>query len=51
MRADYLAHDGERFRFRVFKREGQPCERCGTPITRTTSQSRPLFLCPRCQPG
>lgn len=51
MRADYLAHDGERFRFRVFKREGQPCERCGTPIARITSQSRPLFLCPRCQPG
>lgn len=51
MRADYLAHDGERFRFRVFKREGQPCERCGTAIARTTRQSRPLFLCPRCQPG
>ena len=51
MRADYLAHEGERFRFRVFKREGQPCERCGMPIARITSQSRPLFLCPRCQPG
>lgn len=51
MRADYLAHEGERFRFRVFKREGQPCERCGTPITRIASQSRPLFLCPHCQPG
>jgi endonuclease-8 len=51
MRADYQAHEGERFRFRVFKREGQPCERCGTPVTRIASQSRPLFLCPRCQPG
>jgi len=51
MRADYQAHEGERFRFRVFKREGQPCERCGTPIARITSQSRPLFLCPRCQFG
>lgn len=52
MRADYLAHEGEEgFRFRVFKREGQPCERCGTPIARITSQSRPLYLCPRCQPG
>lgn len=50
MRADYLAHEGERFRFRVFKRDGQPCERCGTPILRITSQSRPLFLCPHCQP-
>lgn len=51
MRADYIAHEGERFRFRVFKREGQPCERCGTPIARISSQSRPLFLCPRCQPA
>ncbi len=51
MRADYLAHEGERFRFHVFKREGQPCERCGTPIARIASQSRPLFLCPHCQPS
>lgn len=51
MRVDYLAHEGERFRFHVFKREGQPCQRCGTPIERMTSQARPLFLCPRCQPG
>lgn len=51
MRTDYLAHEGERFRFRVFKREGQPCERCGTAIERGTSQSRPLFLCPHCQPA
>lgn len=51
MRADYLAYEGERFRFHAFKREGQPCERCGTPIVRIASQSRPLFLCPHCQPG
>lgn len=51
MRTDYLAHEGERFRFRAFKREGQPCERCGTPIARIASQSRPLFLCPHCQPA
>lgn len=51
MRADYLAHEGERFRFHVFKREGQPCERCGTPVARIASQSRPLFLCPHCQPS
>jgi endonuclease-8 len=50
MRADLVAHEGERFRFRVFKREGQPCERCGTPIERTRANSRPCFLCPRCQP-
>ncbi len=50
MRADYLAREGEAFRFRVFQREGEPCERCGTPIARIASQSRPLFLCPSCQP-
>ncbi len=44
-------HEGGTFRFHVFKREGQACERCGTPIARIASQSRPLFLCPRCQPG
>lgn len=51
MRADYLARAGEAFRFRVFQRDGQPCERCGTPIARIASQSRPLFLCPHCQPA
>ena len=48
---DGQVHEGEAFRFHVFKREGQPCERCGTPIARIASHSRPLFLCPRCQPG
>jgi endonuclease-8 len=51
MRADYLAREGEAFRFRVFQRDGRPCERCGTPLERIASQSRPLFLCPRCQPA
>ena len=50
MRSDYLAQGEGSFRFRVFKREGQHCERCGTPILRIASQSRPLFLCPHCQP-
>lgn len=50
MRKDYQTHEGEAFRFHVFKREGEPCERCGTPIVRIASNSRPLFLCPHCQP-
>ncbi|WP_297829482.1 endonuclease VIII [Thermomonas sp.] len=49
LREDYQAHEGEAFRFHVFQREGEPCERCGTPIARITSNSRPLFLCPHCQ--
>lgn len=42
-------HEGGRFHFRVFKRAGEPCERCGTPIVKVGFNSRPLFLCPRCQ--
>ncbi len=49
MRKDYQVHEGDAFRFHVFKREGGPCERCGTPIMRIASNSRPLFLCPYCQ--
>lgn len=51
MRKDLQVHEGEVFHFRVFKRESEPCERCGTPIVRISSNSRPLFLCPHCQPG
>ena len=50
MRKDLQAHEGAAFHFHVFKREGEPCERCGTPIARISSNSRPLFLCPHCQP-
>lgn len=49
MHGGYQAHEGRMFHFRVFRREGQPCDRCGTPIVKTTSDSRPLFLCPHCQ--
>lgn len=49
MHGGYQARAGRKFHFRVFKREGQPCERCGTPIVKIASDSRPLFLCPRCQ--
>lgn len=45
------ARAGKAFRFRVFKRAGEPCERCGTPIAKATFNSRPLFLCPCCQPA
>ncbi len=51
MRADLIAHEGERFRFHAFKREGLGCGRCGTPIERGSAHSRPMFLCPNCQPA
>lgn len=49
MHKGYQGHAGATFRFRVFKRAGEPCERCGTAIRKTTFNSRPLFLCPHCQ--
>ncbi|MCT9819138.1 Fpg/Nei family DNA glycosylase [Microbacterium sp. W1N] len=39
----------------VYRRERQPCRRCGTPIERTdlgadATSERIVFWCPRCQP-
>lgn len=33
----------------VYKREGQPCRRCGTSIALETMQGRKLYWCPGCQ--
>ncbi len=34
---------------RVFRREGQPCRRCGTEIIKTRAAGRGTHICPRCQ--
>jgi len=34
---------------RVFRREGQPCPRCGTAIIKTRVAGRGTHLCPHCQ--
>jgi len=34
----------------VYGREGEPCERCGNPITRSKFMNRSSFHCPTCQP-
>lgn len=47
--ADENHHHGALFRFKVFHREGRPCERCGATIERTTLSSRPFYWCPGCQ--
>lgn len=51
---DYRGADGERGRmqdeFRVYGREGEPCERCGTPIAKTRVAGRGTWYCPVCQP-
>lgn len=43
-------HRGERrIPFRVYDREGEPCDRCGSAIRRITQAGRSTYFCPRCQ--
>jgi formamidopyrimidine-DNA glycosylase len=37
-------------RLKVFRRDGLPCPRCGTVITRSVVAQRGTHFCPRCQP-
>lgn len=34
---------------KVFRRQGQPCERCGTEIIKIRSAGRGTHICPKCQ--
>jgi formamidopyrimidine-DNA glycosylase len=51
---DYAAPDGAsgsmQEEFRVYGRDGQPCRRCGAPISKTRVAGRGTWFCPRCQP-
>jgi formamidopyrimidine-DNA glycosylase len=51
---DYRGADGGRGRmqeeFRVYGREGEPCERCGAVISKTRVAGRGTCYCPVCQP-
>lgn len=49
MKSDYLTDTPRGFRFRVFDREGLPCERCRSLIVRSEPGGRRLYRCPRCQ--
>jgi formamidopyrimidine-DNA glycosylase len=50
---DYALPDGEsgsmQSEFRVYGREGEPCERCGSAISKTRIAGRGTWFCPRCQ--
>jgi formamidopyrimidine-DNA glycosylase len=50
---DYRLPDGApggmQDEFRVYGREGEPCERCGTPVERTVVAGRGTWYCPACQ--
>jgi formamidopyrimidine-DNA glycosylase len=39
-----------RERLLVFRRQGQACARCGTPIVKTRVAGRGTHICPSCQP-
>jgi formamidopyrimidine-DNA glycosylase len=51
---DYARPDGEsggmQNEFRVYGRDGEPCDRCRTPIAKTKVAGRGTHFCPRCQP-
>jgi formamidopyrimidine-DNA glycosylase len=35
--------------FKVYGREGEPCDRCGTPIEKIRAAGRGTWYCPTCQ--
>ena len=51
---DYRLPDGSggsmQDEFRVYGRRDEPCDRCGTPISRTQVAGRTTWFCPTCQP-
>jgi formamidopyrimidine-DNA glycosylase len=50
---DYAAPNGAagsmQREFKVYGREGEPCDRCGTPISKTRVGGRGTWYCPSCQ--
>jgi formamidopyrimidine-DNA glycosylase len=50
---DYAQPDGRagamQEAFNVYGRDGEPCERCGTPIEKTRAGGRGTWYCPHCQ--
>jgi formamidopyrimidine-DNA glycosylase len=52
---DYRLPDGSggsmQDEFRVYGRGGEPCDRCGTLISRTRVAGRTTWFCPTCQPA
>lgn len=50
---NYVNHEGKRGSYltfaNVFRREGQPCPRCGTMIVKLRVAGRGTHICPHCQ--
>lgn len=51
VKEDTLDDEERRDFLRVHRRGGQPCPRCGTPISEITANQRVTSFCRRCQPG
>lgn len=51
IRDSRLEYEERRDFLRVHRRGGQPCPRCGTPISERTTGGRITSFCPTCQPG
>lgn len=47
----YIGEKGAENVFTIYRREGTPCPRCGTPIVRTVVAGRGTYHCPTCQPS
>lgn len=51
---NYVSAEGKRGSYlsfaRVFRKQGQPCERCGTMIEKIRVAGRGTHFCPHCQP-
>ncbi|WP_138998754.1 Fpg/Nei family DNA glycosylase [Rhodococcus zopfii] len=45
------AYAKDRPRTYVYRRAGDPCRVCGTPVLHSVMQARNLFWCPGCQPA
>lgn len=53
--ATYIKPDGSTGNYlelfaEVFRRDGQPCKRCGEKILKTRVAGRGTHYCPKCQP-
>ncbi len=47
----YFGGGGYNGRWRVYDREGEPCRKCRSAVTRVSRAGRSTYFCPRCQRG
>lgn len=45
----YLGEKGAENVFSIYRRAGEPCPQCGTPIARSVVGGRGTYYCPQCQ--